>query len=104
MARVRGQPPPAFTAAAEGALREHDWPGNVRELRSVVQRAVLFTGERGQIDAGDLQLHPLSSAIAQPVPPSARTRGPPHERERILEALQRAHGNQKEAAKLLGYS
>ena len=29
---------------------------------------------------------------------------PPHERERILEALQRAHGNQKEAAKLLGYS
>jgi transcriptional regulator with GAF, ATPase, and Fis domain len=112
MARVRGHPAPAFTAAAERALLEHDWPGNVRELRTVVQRAVLFTADRGAVDAIDLVLQPLRApgtpgapgapgvASSAPAAPGA----PPHERERILEALQRANGNQKEAAKLLGYS
>ena len=102
MARVRGQAAPVFTAAAERALLEHDWPGNVRELRTAVQRAVLFAAERGTIDAADLLLRPLGSLEIRPAP-AARS-AVPHERERILEALQRAHGNQKEAAKLLGYS
>src|SRR5262249_20860320 len=80
----------------------HVWPGNVRELRTSVQRAVLFTAGRGTIDAADLLLRPLGSQEIGPA--SAARSALPHERERILEALQRAHGNQKEAAKLLGYS
>jgi two-component system, NtrC family, response regulator AtoC len=116
MARARGHATPVFTPAAERVLRDHAWRGNVRELKGCVQRAVLFTAERGVIDAADFQLE----AVAPPGAIDAATTAaavasangeapagppsPPHERERILEALQRAHGNQKEAAKLLGYS
>ena len=87
-----------FTDAAERALCAHPWPGNVRELKTVVERAVLLSARRGAIDAPDLMLSPRR--IPPTVPPGVA----PHEREQLLEALQRAHGNQKEAAKLLGLS
>ena len=87
-----------FTGAAERALCAHPWPGNVRELKTVVERAVLLSARRGAIDAPDLMLSPRR--IPPTVPPGVA----PHEREQLLEALQRAHGNQKEAAKLLGLS
>ncbi len=47
---------------------------------------------------------PMRPTPAPPLAAAGAPAAPPHERERILEALQRAHGNQKEAAKLLGYS
>ncbi|HEY0990738.1 MAG TPA: sigma 54-interacting transcriptional regulator, partial [Kofleriaceae bacterium] len=87
-----------FTGAAERALCAHPWPGNVRELKTVIERAVLLSARRGAIDAPDLMLSPRR--IPPTVPPGVA----PHEREQLLEALQRAHGNQKEAAKLLGLS
>ena len=37
--------PPALTAGALSALREHGWPGNVRELDHVLQRAWLLAGD-----------------------------------------------------------
>jgi two-component system response regulator AtoC len=111
MASIRGRAAPSFTAAAKRALGEHGWPGNVRELKACVERAVLFAADRDAIDVPDLLLGPLdasaSGRLARPSPappPDASPLVPPHERERILEALQRANGNQKEAAKLLGYS
>jgi transcriptional regulator with GAF, ATPase, and Fis domain len=111
IAGAYGRAAPRLTAAAEHTLQDHPWPGNVRELRTCIERAVLLAGERSEIDAADLWLGPLGAATARPahptpLPPIAAGSppAPPHERERILEALQRAHGNQKEAAKLLGYS
>jgi transcriptional regulator with PAS, ATPase and Fis domain len=87
-----------FTDAAERALCEHAWPGNVRELKTVIERAVLLSAGRGVIDVADLMLAPRRATPTGPVPTV------PQERERILEALQRARGNQKEAARLLGFS
>jgi transcriptional regulator with GAF, ATPase, and Fis domain len=112
IAGAHGRAAPRLTAAAERTLHEHPWPGNVRELRACIERAVLLAAGRDAIDAADLWLGPLDVATARlarpaPAPPIAAAGSPdapPHERERILEALQRAHGNQKEAAKLLGYS
>ena len=36
---------------AIAALVAHDWPGNVRELENVIQRALLFAGNAGTIEA-----------------------------------------------------
>ena len=75
-----------FTEAAERALCAHAWPGNVRELKTVIERAVLLSARRGAIDVADLMLAPRRAA---PTAPPAMAVAP-EERERILEALQRA--------------
>jgi two-component system response regulator AtoC len=93
-ARAASTPPPRLTQAAEEALLGHDFPGNVRELRTVVERALVLAGARETIDASDLMLQPAV----------AHREGPADERGRILDALTRSHGNQKEAAKMLGIS
>jgi DNA-binding NtrC family response regulator len=105
-------------------LREYSWPGNVRELQHRIRRAVLFT--RGYpIQASDFPLkngvhrpgfHALPAALGDDAPLGLvrehldRYSGPrAHEElvERIeqallTESLRRAHGNQTQAAKLLG--
>lgn len=40
-----GKQPAVFTGDALIAMQRHDWPGNVRELQSVVERAVLLSGD-----------------------------------------------------------
>jgi len=109
-----GRPAPGFTSAARTTLRAHTWPGNVRELRNVVERAVLLA--ETAIDVDHLMFGaPLASAQ---LPPSADASSPPPvsvdagapladqlaslERERIVDALARCHGNQTRAAELLG--
>jgi two-component system response regulator AtoC len=118
---------PGITAAAMAMLRAYAWPGNIRELRNVMERALLLAG--GTIDVEHLPLEKLGAAAPAPPPPvkheeldptarpsgraAARGQAPDveapletfsDERARILEALNRAGGNQTEAAKLLGYS
>jgi len=102
-----------FTTAAEGLLMSAPWPGNVRELRNVVERACLLA-ENGII---------TDREVATSLPPPARllattssvgvvpsyTPDDPYplaavEREHILRALQRAGGNKKAAARMLGVS
>jgi DNA-binding NtrC family response regulator len=82
-------------------LLGHGWPGNVRELRNVVERAaVLCSGSR--ITACDLA---LPAAAFSKRRESAAFQGDgsrDHERDRIIEALEKCHGNQTRAAKLLG--
>jgi DNA-binding NtrC family response regulator len=97
-----GKPAPSLHPSTLSVLEEYPWPGNVRELRNVVERAVLLN-QTGQIlpaslpftrrsektwDGGrDLNLR---SALAA-------------EEKRVLaEALQRANGVRREAARLLG--
>ena len=82
-------------------LGGHCWPGNVRELKNVVERAMLLTD--GDI-LGVADLH-----ITHSESPPAVFRLPPGgvdlrelERDLVVQALQRAHGNQTQAAKLLG--
>ena len=95
----------------EGALRallDEPWPGNVRELENVLRRAVIFCPSGGAID------RPLLDRIQPPSPP--RVAGPEEpapasslnletlERNAIRQALERAGGNQVQAAKMLGIS
>jgi DNA-binding NtrC family response regulator len=91
-----------FSPAAAALLEGHVWRGNVRELRNAIERAVLLAeGER--VESADL---PFVAAD-----PDFRTllRLPPGgivvealERDLVIQALERAGGNQTRAARLLG--
>lgn len=98
---------------AMNLLHRYDWPGNVRELKATIDYAVI----RSQGD--QLSAHDLPPELNSPVD-SARIVSPSEaanllaggvsglqefegdERQRILNALQKAKGNRTLAAKLLG--
>jgi transcriptional regulator with PAS, ATPase and Fis domain len=105
------RPPLPLTEATAQTLLSYAWPGNVRELKNVLERAVVLSRSANSIDVDALMLPtaPAGKDI-RGAPPRARdpraTLPPdgPGERERILDALQRSAGNQKEAATVLGIS
>ena len=106
-----GTPPPALTREALDALRAHPWPGNIRELRNVIERAVLLAGG-GALLPAHLPMKPASATSGTHPTPAASAPAPAAsslrdavvsaERQRILDALAQAGGNQTKAAELLG--
>ncbi len=90
-----------IAADAMQALEAYGWPGNIRELRNAVERAMLlaehdvlkaddFTLTRGVGGASRFQL-PAEGVILEDV-----------ERQLLIQALERAGGNQTQAGQLLG--
>jgi two-component system, NtrC family, response regulator AtoC len=97
--------PPALDPEALAWLESHAWQGNVRELRNMMERAVLLT----TTDVITLRELPTQRARAasEPPPPASRSLKDAVadvERQRVLDALAEAAGNQKRAAELLGIS
>jgi two-component system response regulator AtoC len=100
---LRGTRARAVTEEAMEKLRAYDWPGNVRELVHVIARAAVMRGSevidvtdlppqlveapRGRADEESLVLKDAIGAL---------------EHRLIEAALERAHGNRTEAARLLG--
>ncbi|HLK19068.1 MAG TPA: sigma-54 dependent transcriptional regulator [Bryobacteraceae bacterium] len=92
-------------------LAGHDWPGNVRQLENAVEKAVVLSGDRPTLVAGDFPLPPRKHPIAS-------TDGgfiavPDHgldfektvggiERHILEQALRKTRGNKKLAAEMLG--
>jgi len=98
-----------FTTDALKALEQYTYPGNVRELENVIERAVALSGSR-VIGLGDLPRE-LSGQAGAPtaellsLPPAGLELDEvlnEIERRFLLEALERAGGVRKQAAKLLG--
>jgi two-component system, NtrC family, response regulator AtoC len=88
--------------AALKALDGYSWPGNVRELRNAVERAMLLA-------EGDVLGPDHFSMLAAPTPITSGFTLPLEgvnlemlERDLVVQALQRAQGNQTQAAQLLG--
>jgi DNA-binding NtrC family response regulator len=81
-------------------LMDYDWPGNVRELENVIERAIV-TCRNGLLDDVDFAWLQRSLGREQdwqlPDVPLAEL-----ERRAIVAALERKHGNVKEAAAALG--
>ena len=98
----------AVTPEAMERLCAYRWPGNVRELKNTIERAVIL--EDGPLlDVGMLVL----SGAAPVLPPASASTRDALEEDLTLEqieqrafvrALERAGGNQSQAAKLLGVS
>ena len=88
---------------AEETLTRYAWPGNVRELRNVIERAMLLTAgdtiqpEELMIRTGDLK--PAAKNFQLPADGISIEEV---EKSLVLQALDRAGGNQSRAARLLG--
>ncbi len=105
-----GRPARPLALEALTALEAHHWPGNVRELKAVIERALILS-RGGAIGARHLAFSPAvgdareddagddDDAFLATLGAAERA-----ERDRYLEALERAGGNQTRAAKLLGVS
>ncbi len=92
------KPVKGFAPEAWDAIRTYGWPGNVRELENRVKRAVIMAEGR-QVTAADLEL----SSAPEPSP-SLREAKEKTEREVVLAALMKHHGNITRAAVELGLS
>lgn len=101
-ARQLGRPTPAITPGAMTMLASYDWPGNVRELRNMIERAVLLAGDEPitpdylPIDKMRATLPPDDESV------DLRARREQLERQVVIDALERAGGNQTLAARMLG--
>ena len=91
------------------ALREHRWPGNIRELKNVIERACVLAGVGQAVRVEHLMIQQRTARPARAgggdirIPSGGRTLADiEHEAVRIT--LQLTHGNQSEAARLLGIS
>lgn len=101
-----GRTAPGLAEDAREALLRYDWPGNVRELRNVIERAVLLT--RGaEVTASELPPQ-LFGQRDEGSPKSSggslRDAVAETEKQRVLDALAAAAGNQSRAAEMLGIS
>ncbi len=88
-----------LSSSALACLRAHTWPGNVRELQNVLRSAVLLA-------AGE-EVLPRHLELPEPPRRSDRDYHQKIEETRrrlIQQALQKAGGNQAEAARYLGLS
>jgi two-component system response regulator AtoC len=98
---------PAVEPDAMRALLDYPWPGNVRELQNVLERAVVLAGTR-PITLGDLppglRRPAMRPAGGEPADLRLKARVEEAERGTIAAALERAGGNRREAARLLGIS
>jgi DNA-binding NtrC family response regulator len=94
--RVRG-----LTPDARALLNQYRWPGNVRELRNAIERAMLLA-DKEWLGAEDFAtLSRSSSSAAFRLPPDG-VNLEAVERELLVQALERAAGNQTHAGHLLG--
>ena len=94
--RVRG-----LTPGAMAALQQHPWPGNIRELRNAIERAMLLL-EGEWIRAEDVTSIVRTSASVLFRLPAEGVRLEDVERQLLIQALERAGGNQTQAGHLLG--
>jgi two-component system response regulator AtoC len=99
---------------AENLLLAHDWPGNVRELRNAIERAMILE-DTSYIHPSSLPIslrggdQPANFAVAAMgaesiVPRNGDSSGmslADQERRLVIQALDRAGGNQTQAARLL---
>ncbi|MPZ21394.1 MAG: AAA domain-containing protein, partial [Luteitalea sp.] len=91
----------AVAPDAMKSLQAEPWPGNVRQLRNAIERAMLLTDE-DVLTSEFLMLAPGSSTRGRLVLPPEGLNIEEVERELVMQALERTHGNQTRAAALLG--
>jgi len=117
--REMGKRPAALAKDAEALLAANPWQGNVRELQNTIERAVIllrgeeltaadlaFVSGGGPFGTGlDSSARASSSAAGDKfIIPTAGFNMEAHEKDLLLQALERNAGNKSRAAKMLGMS
>jgi len=103
---------PRFSPEAFQFLMDYNWPGNVRELQNAVEHSIVLC-DGGSVTVTHLPRElrlpaVLQEAMAHPAYAANPANGEgdlkldAREREAILQALARCHGNKKKAAAALG--
>ncbi|WP_136798421.1 sigma-54-dependent transcriptional regulator [Desulfosediminicola ganghwensis] len=104
-----GKPDTVLSPQAAEALRLYDYPGNIRELRNVFERAVLLAQD-GVIRLGHLprkvQEHGAVAELCRDAEKGLGLEEGVHryERNRIIDALEKAGGRKQRTAESLGIS
>ena len=93
---VRGLSP-----EAQALLEQYQWPGNIREMRNAIERAMLLV-EHEWLQPGDFTTLTRTVAPAEFKLPQEGISLDEVERQLLVQALERAGGNQTQAAQLLG--
>jgi PAS domain S-box-containing protein len=97
--RATGKPIAGLTPNALRLFMNHSWPGNVRELKSALEYAFVIA-ESGKVDIDHL---PPQFARGDAGAESAMAAVDVlMEKTALIEALRRTHGNQTQAARMLG--
>jgi len=106
LARLHGLDAPRYSVPAIEQLQRYDWPGNIRELRNFCERMlVLLSGQ--VIKPGNLPIE-MQPQIKTSVGsggfalPEGGIILEELEMDLIQQALDKSHGNQSKAARLLG--
>jgi DNA-binding NtrC family response regulator len=92
---------PGFCAEALEAMCAHRWRGNVRELENIVERALIFAGDR-QVTLEDLT---TAAGPSTPTPAFAvdlRQATQEFEKQHITKVLSSRGGNKAATAEALG--
>jgi DNA-binding NtrC family response regulator len=89
------------TPEAEALLEQYRWPGNVRELRNAIERAMLLVDREWLVaeDFSSLTRNAITSGFRLPLEGVSLEEV---EKQLLVQALERAHGNQTHAGQLLG--
>lgn len=107
---ARGGRKKTITGAAMQLLVNYSWPGNVRELANAIERVILISANRDEIEAVDFPQNMAEVCAGTEyvalAPPQngAVTALSQLEREHVLSVLQSVGGNKSKAARLLGIS
>jgi DNA-binding NtrC family response regulator len=97
------RPAHGLTAAADALLTGYGWPGNVREMRNLIERAVLMSEADTLLPADFDSLHARPPGLGERFElPAEGIALEDVEQSFVMQALDRAGGNQTRAAALLG--
>jgi DNA-binding NtrC family response regulator len=91
---------PGFDSEAVEAMCAHRWCGNVRELENVVERALIFAGDR-EVGLGDLAIAVSREAVQGASSMDLRSATREFERQHISKVLARFDNNKVAAASAL---
>ncbi|HRI70191.1 MAG TPA: sigma 54-interacting transcriptional regulator, partial [Polyangium sp.] len=92
------------TRAAMDRLASHTWPGNIRQLENEIRRALVLCDDLIDREHLSPEIANLTPTVPVDLGLNVRPRVDALEVQLVREALERTHGNQTQAAKLLGLS